>query len=104
MGLLDSIRDRVSSTVTQAKQAVSETVTKVEDKAASAGHAVGSAFEAKPYAPRPPPAAPPPSASAPVVSSSPAFLKGALTASISDSVKAPPPSSETQAAAKALIS
>lgn len=105
MGLLDSIRDRVSSTVTQAKQTVTETVQKVEqkveEKASAAGHAVQSAFESKP-APPPPPSAPPPPSSAPRVSSGPAGLKSALNASLKNVVEAPRPSPEASSQAAEL--
>ena len=112
MGLLDSIRDRASSAVTQVKQGVSDAVhtvearaaavvQKVEQKAVDTGHAVQSAFESK--APiKPPPSAPPPTSSARAVTSGPAGLRASLDKAILDQLKPPPTSSEAQAQAKAL--
>ena len=108
MGILDSIRDRAS----QVKQSVSDAVQKVENKAAAVvekvetkaaevGHEVKSTFE-KTVLPKPPPSAPPATSTVKPVTSGPAGLRAALSSAISDQLKAPPPSSDTQKAAVAL--
>lgn len=100
MGLLDGIKDRLSSAATSVKSTVTETVQKVEDKAAATGHAVSSAFESKP----PPPSVPTPPAAAsseapPVPANS---LRNGVTSSILDSIKSKPPT-PAQAEAQAMI-
>lgn len=108
MGLMDSIRTRVSTTVsevrqsvTQAKEAVSGAAQRVEAKAVSAGQQVKSAYESV-SAPPPSPSAPPPPTTARPVSSSPIGLRNKIEASIADSVQAPGPSTELVEQAKAL--
>ncbi|MFT3709436.1 MAG: hypothetical protein QM817_17505 [Archangium sp.] len=99
MGLLDGIKDRVSSAVTSVKSTVTETVQKVEDKAAATGHAVSSAFEAKP----PPPSVPTPPAAASEAAPVPAnSFRNGVTSSILDSIKSKPPT-PAQAEAQAMI-
>lgn len=99
MGLLDGIKNRVSSAVTSVKSTVTETVEKVEDKAAATGHAVASAFDSKPPVPTVPAA---PAATSDGASVSSNSLRNGVTSSILDSVRGPPPT-EAQKQAQAMI-
>lgn len=108
MGLLDSIKQRVSNTISSAKETVTETVQKVEKKAVELGHGAASGFDPRPSAP-PPPAAPAvsgnPTVSARSVAAGPSAMRAALDGSLvknDQATAAAPQGTDAEQAAEAL--
>lgn len=101
MGLLDGIKQRISNGISSAKEAVTETVHKVENKAVEIGHAAQSGFDPRPSAP-PPPAAPPVSNNATVPARSVVAGSASVRAALDASLVKGTGGTEAEQAAEAL--